>query len=146
VNFQSKLVAALTLLLAVYVSPWSLAVRLLISAAAVVIVFKHDLFGRWRTRTRMQERINELHTREFIRKQQRLSCQNALGGCITLAVGLYILDVRMSGSAVRFLPPLDQAMFLLSILAFNSAVQSFWQTDRNWVKKEHDRLAKKLAP
>jgi hypothetical protein len=32
-------------------------------------------------------------------------------------------------------------MFLLSILAFNSAVQSFWQADRNWVKKEQDRLA-----
>jgi len=121
--------------------------RIVISVAAVLMVFRDDLFGRWRTRsrTRMQHRMNELDTREFILKHQRLSCQSALGGCITLAVGLYILDVRMSGSAVRFLPPLDQAMFLLSILAFNSAVQSFWQADRNWVKKEQDRLAKKLA-
>jgi hypothetical protein len=144
VNFQSKFVAALTLLLAVYVSPWSLAMRVLISVAAVVIVFKHDLFGRWRTRTQMLRRMNELRTREFVRTQQRLSYQSALSGCITLAVGLYILDVRMSGTAVRFLPALDQAMFLLSMLAFNSAVQSFWQTDRNWVKKEQDRLANKL--
>jgi hypothetical protein len=40
-----KLVAALTLLLAVYVSRGSLAVRALISVAAVLIVFRHDLFG-----------------------------------------------------------------------------------------------------
>jgi hypothetical protein len=120
---------------------------IIIGVAAVLMVFRDDLLGRWRTRSRtqMQHRIDELDTREFIRKHQRLSCQSALGGCITLAVGLYILDVKMSGSAVRFLPPLDQAMFLLSILAFNSAVQSFWQADRNWVKKEQDRLAKKLA-
>jgi hypothetical protein len=51
----------------------------------------------------------------------------------------------MSTSEVRVLPPLDQALFLVSILAFNSAVQSFWQSDRNLVKKERDRLAKKLA-
>jgi hypothetical protein len=103
--------------------------RLTISVAAVVMVFRDDLFGRWRTRSRtqMQHRINELDTREFIRKHQRLSYQSALGGCITLAVGLYIFDVRTSGSTDRFLPPLDQAMFLLSILVFNSAVQSFWQ-------------------
>jgi hypothetical protein len=93
----------------------------------------------------MQHRIDELDTSEFIQKQQRRSSQSELGGCITLAVGLYILDVRMNGSAVRFLPPLDQAMFLLSILAFNSAIQSFWQSDQNWVKKEQDRLAKKLT-
>jgi hypothetical protein len=121
--------------------------RLTISVAAVLMVFRDDLFDRWRTRTRtqMQRRMDELNTREFIRKHQRLAYQSALGGCITMAVGLYILDVRMSGSAVRFFPPLDQAMFLLSILAFNSAVQSFWQTDRNWVKNEQDHLAKKLA-
>jgi hypothetical protein len=120
---------------------------IIIGLAAVLMVFKDDLFARWRTRTRtqMQHRIDEIDSREFIRKQQRRSWQSALGGCMTLAVGLYILDVRMSGSAVRFLPPLDQAMFLLSILAFNSAVQSFWQADRNWVKKEQDRLANKLA-
>jgi hypothetical protein len=93
----------------------------------------------------MQDRIDELDNHEFIPNQQRRSCQSALGGCITLAVGLYIFDVKLSGSAVRFLPPLDQAMFLLSILAFNSAVQSFWQADQNWVKKEQDRLAKKLT-
>jgi hypothetical protein len=120
---------------------------IIIGVAAVLMVFRDDLLGRWRTRSRtqMQHRIDELDTREFIRKHQRLSCQSALGGCITLAVGLYILDVKMSGSAVRFLPPLDQAMFLLSILAFNSAVQSFWQADRNWVKKEQARLAQKLS-
>jgi hypothetical protein len=147
VNSQSKIVAALTLLLAVYVSPWSLVVRLAISGVAIVMVFRSDLFGRWRTRSRtqIQHRMNELDTREFIRKHQRLSYQSALGGCITVAVGLYIFDVRTNGSTDRFLPPLDQAMFLLSILAFNSAIQSFWQTDRNWVAKERDRLAKKLA-
>jgi hypothetical protein len=120
---------------------------IIIGIAAVLMVFRDDLFGRWRTRSRtqMQHRIDEIDGREFIRKQQRRSCQSALGGCMTLAVGLYILDVRISGSAVRSLPPLDQAMFLLSILAFNSAVQSFWQADRNWIKKEQDRLAKKLA-
>jgi hypothetical protein len=120
---------------------------IIIGLAAVLMVFRDDLFGRWRTRSRaqMQHRIDELDTSEFIQKQQRRSSQSALGGCITLAVGLYILDVRMTGSAVRFLPPLDQAMFLLSILAFNSAIQSFWQSDQNWLKKEQDRLAKKLT-
>jgi hypothetical protein len=120
---------------------------IIIGLAAVLMVFRDDLSSRWRTGTRaqMQHRIDELDNREFISKQQRRSCQSALGGCITLAVGLYILDVRMTGSAVRLLPPLDQAMFLLSILAFNSAVQSFWQADQTWVKKEQDRLAKKLA-
>jgi hypothetical protein len=147
VNSQSKLLAALTLLLAVYVSPGSPSVRALLSVAAVLIVFRHDLIGRWRTRSRtqVQDRINELDTREFIRKHQRLSLQRALGGCITLAVGLYIFDVRLSGSTERVLPPLDQGLFLLSILGFNSAVQSFWQTDRNWIKKEQDRLTKRLA-
>jgi hypothetical protein len=37
VNFQSKLVPTLTLLLAVYVSPWSLAMRIVVSVAAVLI-------------------------------------------------------------------------------------------------------------
>jgi hypothetical protein len=76
VNFQSKLVPTLTLLLAVYVSPWSLAMRIVVSVAAVLIVFRHDLFERWRTRnrTKILDRIKELDSREFIRKHQRLSC------------------------------------------------------------------------
>lgn len=146
-NYESKIVATLTLLLAVYESPWTLGVRLAVSAAAVLVVFRHDLWGRWGTRGRMQieKRITELDSRDFIRKHQRLCCERVLGGFITLAVGLYIWDVKMSTSEVRVLPPLDQALFLVSILAFNSAVQSFWQSDRNLVKKERDRLAKKLA-
>jgi hypothetical protein len=75
VKARSKIVALLTLLLAVYVSPWSLALRLAISVVAVLMVFREDLFGRWRTRSRtqIQRRIDELNTREFIRKHQRLS-------------------------------------------------------------------------
>jgi hypothetical protein len=147
VNFESKIVTALTLLLAVYASPWSPTVRLAISAAAVVTVFRHDLWGRWGTRGRNQieKRVQELDARDFIRKQQRLCCQRALGGCTTLVVGLYLWDLKMSTDVVRLLPPLDQGMFLVSVLAFNSAIQSFWQTDRNWVKKERDRLHSKLA-
>jgi hypothetical protein len=141
------MVAALTLLLTVYESPWTLAVRLAVSAAAVAVVFRHDLLGRWSTRgrTQIQQRLTELESRDFIRKHQRLCYERVLGGCITLAVGLYIWDVKMSTSEVRVLPPLDQALFLVSILAFNSAVQSFWQTDHKLVKKERDRLANKLA-
>ena len=148
VNYESKIVATLTLLLAVYESPWTLGVRLAVSAAAVVVVFRHNLWGRWGTRgrTQIQKRIAELESRDFIRKHRRLCCERVHGGCITLAVGLYIWDVKVSTSEPpRFLPPLDQAMFLVSILAFNSAVQSFWQSDRKLVQKERDRLVKKLA-
>jgi hypothetical protein len=50
--------------------------RIVVSVAAVLIVFRHDLFERWRTRnrTKILDRIKELDSREFIRKHQRLSC------------------------------------------------------------------------
>jgi hypothetical protein len=51
----------------------------------------------------------------------------------------------MSGSTVRFFPPPDQGMFLLSILRLIPLSRVFGKTDRNWIKKEQDPIAKKLA-